>query len=654
MVLGQEANSIGTATFSGEGTVVTLIGATSIGSRGTGTMSIFDDATVKTENIDTITVGEFPTPPSPYEWQGHGTGTISIGGIYDATSADQDARASGTLNASYIAFGEGERHLQFNITDKDLYTFKTGVKGAGDITVYNGDISLTGDYSQYTGDVTVRNGLLSVDTASFKSSAITVDKNGSLRVNGSVTGAANTVTLNGGSLVNNGTISGSDYGAVLSSTGSQITNAGKISGGTGAIFYATGGNSLSVMETATFGNLVDFNNTTGNSTIFGTGSYSVDVANYSTAGNQVTLSNSRQTVVYDSVATSGTMSVVDTGAAMTMSSAVKSLNGSIGSTVDDVLAVNVQRNTPVYDTPNSDKALGYAAAKDDSEGEKAIATLVGDDLAVDPFGNLFWLRAFAGRSFDDFSDIRTRHGGFAFGMDHLFDETRLGAMGGYSKMKNWTDDGGSETSGDIYFGGAYLRQPISGFTFDASVVAGGINTHSERQVNAGTETAQGRFDGWFISPEVALSKAYGLPLDWTLTPKGSISYTHAFFEGYDESGSSMNVSYANRASDAVEGSVEVKLSRQYTFDGGQVATIALSGALVDTYNLSGSTLNASIAGTDFSDSTLSGRNQLGARLGLYGQLDFNSQMSLYAGAKMSRYTDDSWDYSGNMGFKVRF
>lgn len=156
----------------------------------------------------------------------------------------------------------------FNHTDSN-YRFGVDVTGSGTIRSPAGVTGLTGDYSGFIGQMAVAGGLLSVDTTSFTQGAFNVNTGGTLRVTGSVTSAADTVTMNGGSLLNTGTIDGTQYGIVFANThASSVTTSGLVDGDVAAIHYSGGGNTLSVLSGASFGNVVDYATTTGNTPRF--------------------------------------------------------------------------------------------------------------------------------------------------------------------------------------------------------------------------------------------------------------------------------------------------------------------------------------------------------------------------------------------------
>ena len=622
----------GTLTVTGANTLLVVDGMVYAGNHGVGTVTLSDGGEIR---AGAVTIAA----------ETGSSGTFNIG-----AAAGDTATAAGTLGVTDVIFGDGTGKLVFNHTNSD-YALNAAVRGNGTIRTLAGVTRLTGDYTDYTGAVAVDGGLLSIDTSSFTQNAFTVGNEGTLRVTRSVSGATDTVTMTGGSLINTGSISGTRYGVELNgSDASAITTSGSINGGTAAIHYATGGNSLTVLTGATFGNVIDYNNTAGNTTIFGKGSFSIPVAHYLADDNTVALSGERQMAVYGNAASgSGTINVVDAGTMASQFTSVQTVTSSIATTAADVLSVDVDRGGI-----SSRVAMAYDDADKKNENQKAISAMVGDGLAVDAQGNLFWMRAFGGASHDDYSDTSARHFGVALGADHMFGQTRVGLLGGIGKLKNDTGDDTASATGDTVFGGVYVRQPLSGFMLDASLIGGGIFADTTRAVKGGLETARGSYDGWFVSPELALSRAYALSDGWTLTPRGSVRYTYGSFEGYGETGSSLDITYDDRSTQAVESAFELKLSKAHRFESGKVATVSVTAAALDTYNLGDTGFNASVTGTDFTVSSMGDRNRVGGRVGLGGELRLDEKATLFGGVSATGYTDDSWSVVGNAGLKVQF
>nr|WP_320144680.1 autotransporter domain-containing protein [uncultured Cohaesibacter sp.] len=640
--------------------VVSITNAGTVNANTAGIRAINYQGLSEITNSGTVTT---TTRQGVVAWSANGATKITNSGTVTAhddfalqawsTSSDVTVVNSGTLNAyddtSHTDIGTGHDGIQaYADTSGNVYVTNTskGVVNAPDATAIsgiadNGNISIAN-----AGSVIGLNGI----DADAPIGSVKIANRGTISVTGDFG-----VNLKGGSLTNSGTIQGGSYGVRFEGSSNTITTSGKISGSTASIYYNAGGNRLNIESSASFNGLVDFNNTINNTTGFGAGSYSIPVARYLADKNTVQLDSNKQQVIYSTAASSsGAINVVEAGASASMFTTTQTITSSASTVMTDILSIDIDRNGPVYRENGSNIALGYTANKKNVEAENAIATMVGDGVALDAYGNMFWMRAFGGQSFDTSADTTAGHYGLALGFDHAFDQGRFGVMAGLGRSSNQTNDDTSKVTGDTAFGGLYARQSFGDYDFDSSLIAGGISSEADRQINLRAETAKGKFDGWFVSPELAISRAYGLPMGWTLTPKGVFRYTHGFFEGYSEHGSSQNITYDSRTTDSVQAALEVKLTKQHRFANGQQASLSFVGSVLDIYNLSDSAINASLQGTDFTIATADDRNVIGGKLGINTELNISSQMTFFAGANAGAYTNSTWDYSGNAGLKIKF
>ena len=644
-VAGLDTGSTGQITISGADTSVhayaipelDYLGNFYVGYEGEGIVTVSSGASLTVDNELRIAT------------EAAGTGTLNIGADKDSTAV-----AAGAITAQAIVFGEGNGQVIFNHTDTD-YVLSAAVSGSGTLEALSGTTHLAGDFSGFTGGVSIEGGTLYAESGSFTGTSFTANSS-TLQVSGAVSGVAEAVNMSDATLVNSGSISGNTYGVVLNTGGNTVTNTGAISGGVASVYYQAGENRLNIQPSASFDGVVDFNNTTGNTTAFGSGSYSIPVAHYLTADNTIELNNDKQSVVYSTPASTGAINVINASAVAASSAAPQSLTAVVGVVMTDILTLDVDRNGPVYSPVGSGVALGYAEERSKTEGETAIATLVGDGLALDPYGNLTWMRAFGGQKFDSDNSSTAGHYGLAFGLDHVFDDTRLGLMGGIGRSVSRKDDGSSDVSGDIAFTGLYARHNAGPYHFDASLIAGGIFSTSQRQIiiSGGTETANGDFSGWFASPEVAVSGDYDVAPGWVFTPKGVLRYTHGAFAGYSETGSSQNITYGERSTDALQAALEMKIANHLQLANGQALSTSVTATVLDTYNLGNNDFNASLQGTDFTISSSSARNVVGGKLGVSAELKLSPQATVFAGANAGLYSDNTWDYAANAGFKLKF
>lgn len=612
---GNEVGSSGTVVVTGAGSSIAATDRFVVGADGTGVATVSNGGRISAGTIKIAAAAG-------------STGTLNVGAASGAA-----ATAAGTLDTSSIVFGAGNGLLEFNFTDPS-YAVSAAISGAGRVQLDAGNLTLSG-VNTYTGGTAINGG--------------------ALNVTGSLSGSATEVTLSGGQLVNSGTISGSTYGVRLATTGNVVSTSGSIAGGTASVFFGAGNNTLNISPTATFNGLVDYNNTTGNTTGFGAGSYRIAASNYLDAANTILLNNSSQTVILDNASTpSGYINVVSVSAASREASQYTS---SVSDVIGSILSLDVARPDQITVDGTTISALQYGEEKRETQEGKALRML-GDNAAVDGSGNLFWTRAFGGLRYQPSSDgdfsSHTSHFGVISGVDHLFENRRLGFFAGAGTVRTVAGDSASLMRGNTGFFGLYGAVELGGLQWNASLTGGGIENTASRSVNNGLETASGDFTGWYLSPEVAVSRSYQIAPGWQLTPSFKTRYTGAFYDAYDESGSSQDLSYEARQSHSIDGRLQVELKHKTVLPSGLPAAVTATAALMDTQYLGSERVHASLSNNEFTVSNSGDRNVAGASLGIGFDAMISDRTAIYGGIDGALYSDQSMAASGRLGMKLAF
>ncbi len=612
---GNEAHSSGTVLITGADSSITTTDRFVVGSEGTGTATVTRGGTISTGIIKIAD-------------QAGSTGTLNVGAAQGAAAA-----AAGTLDTKAIAFGAGTGVLEFNFTDPS-YVVSAAISGAGKVRLDAGNLTLSGTNTYTQG--TEING-------------------GTLNVTGSLSGSATEVTLSGGQLANSGSISGSSYGVRLATSGNTVTNSGAISGGTASVFFGADRNTLNILPTGTFDGLVDYNNTIGNTTSFGAGSYRIAASKYLDAANTIALNNTSQTVILDRANTSsGYINVVSIPSA---SQAATQYTSSVSDVVGSILGLDVARPDQVTIGETTISALQYGEEKPETKEAKALRML-SDNVAVDGYGNLFWARVFGGLRYQpsndgDFSS-HTSHYGLISGVDHQFENHRLGFFAGGGSVRSVAGDGASIMTGNTGFLGLYGAIELEGFQWNASITGGGIDNEASRTINNGAETASGDFMGWYVSPELSVSRGYQIAPRWQLTPSVKARYTGAFYDGYDEKGSSQNVSFDARQTHSLDGRLQVELKHQVALPSGLPATVTATAALGDTQYLGSGRVRANLDNNEFTVSSSADKNVVGASVGVGFDAMVSERTAVYGGIDGTLYSDKSMSASGRLGVKLAF
>ncbi|PZU87675.1 MAG: hypothetical protein DI528_06485 [Shinella sp.] len=462
------------------------------------------------------------------------------------------------------------------------------------------------------------------------------------------------VTLRGARLTNSGSIDAVTYGVYLEGSGNSITSSGTISGDRASVFYGAGGNTLNILPGSAFHGMVDFNKTTGNSTTFGAGNYRVPSANYIASDNAITLDNASQVLILSDADTTGTINVVT---ATPIANIANQYTNSVSDVIGGILALDIQRPGDIAVAGPETEPLAYGEEKQATPAQQAIAS-ISDGLAVDRAGNLFWARVFGGGRHQpgtsDDLESNIYHYGMIAGADRQFGDMRIGLFGGAGAVNAELSDNSSSIDGRTAFLGLYGSAPVNGYLVNGSFTLGAIDNETKRSINAGSEWAEGDFWGWYLSPEIAVSKAFDIAPEWSLTPSVRLRYVGAFYDSYTESGSSQNLSYDDRETHSLEGRLQMDLTRRTTLQSGQAAAFSLSGAVIDTQNLGDTGYMASLDDTEFKLTDSSARNVVGFRLGASFDAQIKEAMSVYGGVESTVYTDESVAYTGRLGLKTTF
>ena len=137
--IGNGANSLGTVTVTGAGSLWTDVAGVNIGNFGAGTLTIADGGVVA-------------APMVVIAANAGSTGTLNIG-----AAPGSPATAPGALTASSVAFGDGTGAINFNHTSTD-YVFAPAISGVGTVNVLAGITTLTG-VNSYSGPTNVEGGI---------------------------------------------------------------------------------------------------------------------------------------------------------------------------------------------------------------------------------------------------------------------------------------------------------------------------------------------------------------------------------------------------------------------------------------------------------------------------------------------------------------
>ncbi|NIQ00870.1 MAG: autotransporter domain-containing protein [Nitrospinaceae bacterium] len=123
---------------------------------------------------------------------------------------------------------------------------------------------------------------------------------------------------------------------------------------------------------------------------------------------------------------------------------------------------------------------------------------------------------------------------------------RYGLFLGASFSRSDVDLESQDLDAASYFGGLYTGHTLGKYFVNTSLSLGGINFDSDRFVNAGTEIAKADYTAFIVSPQVTVARAITTGKSYSLVPSVRVGYTGIFVEGFQETGSSANLTMAAR------------------------------------------------------------------------------------------------------------
>jgi uncharacterized protein with beta-barrel porin domain len=277
---------------------------------------------------------------------------------------------------------------------------------------------------------------------------------------------------------------------------------------------------------------------------------------------------------------------------------------------------------------------------------------------VDARGNLAWGRAFGSyRALPSTARVvgnSTAMGGVMFGFDRNLEDWRLGVYAGYSYGHTRMNDASGNVTTDYYMGGVYARRDFGAYTLLANLSGGVMANRMSRSINLGAQQAKSSFTGFFLAPELALSRDVAVAAGWTVTPTLRVRYVGSFLPSYRESGSSQNIAYGSSTSHGFEERAELKLTRSMKTDAGLTSSYYVQAAAIGTHRVGADGMNANLLGTTFTVSNPHKRNTAGASIGVGFDHQLTQNTSAFGGIDAAYYTDKTRSVIGRAGVKVTF
>lgn len=388
--------------------------------------------------------------------------------------------------------------------------------------------------------------------------------------------------------------------------------------------------------------------------------------------------------------------LIDTGAVVNVTGgAPYVINGNTVAILDPTSFANADRNVvdvtrtiaslvtsrltnPAPIGGSGSAAIGFAPsgnvardmANDAFSGIPALAYASNDRLLLSnpsftaADGTSIWAQGFGGQRIQQadaptLRSVSNFYGG-VLGLDKTVQPgLRLGGFIGGGAIDSKIDLNSGDTKSDIFFGGLYGRYAMGRAFLDFSLLGGYSNNDVKRTiannlVPGGLEYAAGKYNGWFISPEIAYGLKQSLGYNLTLTPSARVRYLAAGFGGYQESGSSANLTVASRTSHNFEERGELKLTHTTNTTPTEQLQVSGTAGLVALQRVGDSNVSTILLGQSLAFAT-PGK---GSIVGFYAGAGFDwrnaTGVSVFGAAEFTAMSDQSQTITGRGGVKVSF
>lgn len=279
-------------------------------------------------------------------------------------------------------------------------------------------------------------------------------------------------------------------------------------------------------------------------------------------------------------------------------------------------------------------------------------------------GTSIWAQGFGGQRIQQadaptLRSVSNFYGG-VLGLDKTVQPgLRLGGFIGGGAISSKIDLNSGDTKSDIFFGGLYGRYAMGRAFLDFSLLGGYSSNDVKRTIAnnlvlVGYEYAAGKYNGWFISPEIAYGLKQSLGYNLTLTPSARVRYLAAGFGGYQESGSTTNLTVASRTSHNFEERGELKLTHTTNATPTEQLQVSGNAGLIALQRVGDSNVNTILLGQSLAFAT-PGK---GSIVGFYAGAGFDwrnaTGVSVFGAAEFTAMSDQSQTITGRGGVKVSF